>query len=107
MKTYRLTAPDGTTYPSSVPGTMGGYRPDKIYGRLDCPSANSFLRKGHYAEHRVFFADENAAIAAGYRPCAKCMKQRYDAWKKGTQMETPDYPWKIQPSQRSMESPKK
>jgi methylphosphotriester-DNA--protein-cysteine methyltransferase len=29
----------------------------------------------------VFFADEATAVAAGYRPCAVCMRERYDAWK--------------------------
>jgi hypothetical protein len=30
---------------------------------------------------RVFFANEATAIAAGYRPCAKCMKDKYLLWK--------------------------
>jgi methylphosphotriester-DNA--protein-cysteine methyltransferase len=29
----------------------------------------------------VFFADEHTAIAAGYRPCAVCLPQKYAAWK--------------------------
>jgi hypothetical protein len=29
----------------------------------------------------VFFADETTAIAAGYRPAACCMKERYTLWK--------------------------
>ena len=32
-------------------------------------------------QHRVFFADEPTAIAAGYRPCAGCMPVEYRAWK--------------------------
>lgn len=32
---------------------------------------------------RVFFADEQTAIAAGYRPCAVCLPDRYRAWKAG------------------------
>lgn len=31
--------------------------------------------------HRVFFADEQTAIAAGYRPCAVCLRERYREWK--------------------------
>jgi methylphosphotriester-DNA--protein-cysteine methyltransferase len=31
--------------------------------------------------HRVFFANEETAIAAGYRPCAVCLPERYRAWK--------------------------
>jgi hypothetical protein len=53
-KPYRLTAPDGSTYESDTPGELGGYKKDKIYGRLDCPSAIRALPKG-YAKHRVFF----------------------------------------------------
>jgi methylphosphotriester-DNA--protein-cysteine methyltransferase len=52
-----------------------------IYGRLDCPSALRWIEKGHYVEHRVFFADEATAIAAGYRPCAKCLPNQYREWK--------------------------
>jgi methylphosphotriester-DNA--protein-cysteine methyltransferase len=29
----------------------------------------------------VFFADEVAAIAAGYRPCAICLSEKYRAGK--------------------------
>jgi len=29
----------------------------------------------------VFFADEKTAVAAGYRPCAKCMPEEYGEWK--------------------------
>jgi methylphosphotriester-DNA--protein-cysteine methyltransferase len=31
--------------------------------------------------HRVFFADEATAIAAGYRPCGACLRERYAEWK--------------------------
>jgi methylphosphotriester-DNA--protein-cysteine methyltransferase len=31
----------------------------------------------------VFFADEATAVAAGYRPCAVCLPERYAAWKAG------------------------
>jgi methylphosphotriester-DNA--protein-cysteine methyltransferase len=30
---------------------------------------------------RVFFLDERTARAAGYRPCAICMPEKYRAWK--------------------------
>jgi hypothetical protein len=79
-KRYRLTAPDGSTYESPIPGRYGGNRKLRIYGRLDCPSARRALPKG-YARHRVFFADEAAAIAAGYRPCGTCLREQYRAWK--------------------------
>lgn len=79
-KTYRLTGPDGRAYESAVPGTLGGNRKAKIYGRLDCASARRALPSG-YAQHRVFFADEATAVAAGYRPCGACMRGEYAAWK--------------------------
>ncbi len=80
-KPYRLIGPDGAEYLSSVPGELGGHRRNRIYGRLDCPSALRWLAKGHLVRHRVFFADEETAIAAGYRPCAVCLPERYRAWK--------------------------
>jgi methylphosphotriester-DNA--protein-cysteine methyltransferase len=66
-----------------IRGTIGGHRKTRIYGRLDCPSALRAIANGGYVEHRVFFADEAAAIAAGYRPCARCMPERYKEWKEG------------------------
>jgi methylphosphotriester-DNA--protein-cysteine methyltransferase len=62
-------------------GTFGGHRRTRIYGRLDCPSALRAIARGGYVKHRVFFADEATAIAAGYRPCARCMPDRYREWK--------------------------
>ncbi len=80
-KQYRLTAADGTVYLSDSPGTLGGNRRSKIYGRLDCPAALRALATGSYARHRVFFADEAAARAAGFRPCGTCMPREYARWK--------------------------
>jgi hypothetical protein len=80
-RTWRLTGPDGRPYDSDRPGLIGGYRPARIYGRLDCPSALRAIARGGYVRHRVFFADEAAAIAAGYRPCARCMHDAYTTWK--------------------------
>ena len=78
---YHLIGRDGKPYDSETPGTLGGHRKLKIYGRLDCPSALRYIAKGQYVAHRVFFADEETAIAAGYRPCAKCMSEAYRRWK--------------------------
>jgi hypothetical protein len=80
-KVYRLTGADGRPYLSDQPGRRGGHRRQKGYGRLDCPSALRWIAKGHYVRHRVFFADEATAIAAGYRPCARCMPEAYRLWK--------------------------
>ena len=78
---YHLIGKDGNPYDSETPGTLGGHRRLKIYGRLDCSSALRYIAKGQYTAHRVFFADEETAIAAGYRPCAKCMPEAYRRWK--------------------------
>ena len=81
-KTYRLTGPDGTVYESAVPGTLGGNRRTKVYGTLrPCRSAQRALDRGTYLANRVFFADEAAAIAAGYRPCGACLPEKYKEWK--------------------------
>jgi hypothetical protein len=77
---YRLTGPDGE-YASETPGTLGGHRRSKIYGRLDCVGALRWIARGHYVRHRVFFADEATAVACGYRPCAICLPERYAAWR--------------------------
>jgi hypothetical protein len=50
---YRITLADGTIEPSTEPGRLGGNRVSKIYGQLDCPSANRALARG-YAKRRVF-----------------------------------------------------
>ena len=79
--TYLLVGRDGKPQESPVPGAWGGHRRTKIYGRLDCPAALRAIARGGYARHRVFFADEETAVAAGYRPCAICCEDRYLAWK--------------------------
>jgi methylphosphotriester-DNA--protein-cysteine methyltransferase len=78
---YTLIGADGKPLSSETPGTLGGHRKNKIYGRLDCAGAARWIAKGHYVKQRVFFADEATAIAAGYRPCANCMPAEYRRWR--------------------------
>jgi len=78
---YKLVGADGREVLSETPGTLGGHRRNRIYGRLDCPGALRWIAKGHYVRQRVFFADEATAVAAGYRPCATCLPEAYRAWK--------------------------
>ncbi|WP_187274213.1 Ada metal-binding domain-containing protein [Paenibacillus sp. N3.4] len=78
---YTLLGADRRPYQSRTKGTLGGYRRNKIYGRLDCPSALRAIAKGRYVKYRVFFENEEIAIAAGYRPCAVCLPKRYASWK--------------------------
>ena len=79
MKMYKLLGADGEIYLSEMPGTFGGNKKLKIYGRLDCPSALSTIRRfpGSYEKSRVFFADEKTALAAGFRPCGNCLREKY------------------------------
>ncbi len=81
MTTYTLIDARGRPYTSSAPGRLGGHRRNKLYGRLDCPSALRAIAAGGYVTQRVFFADENVAVAAGYRPCAICLPADYRRWK--------------------------
>ena len=80
-RAWRLIGTDGTPYRSATPGTLGGHRRSRIYGRLDCPGALRAIARGGYVANRVFFADEATAIAAGYRPCFGCMREEYRRWK--------------------------
>ena len=80
-RTYTLIGRDGRPYDSLTPGALGGHRRNKVYGRLDCKGALRWIAKGKYVSHRVFFADERTAITADYRPCARCMPERYREWK--------------------------
>jgi len=85
-QTYRLRGADGRSYQSQTKGVFGGNARLKIYGQLDCPSALRAVARGPtYARHRVFFADEASAIAAGFRPCAACMRAAYLEWKAAKQ----------------------
>jgi len=72
---------DGVAFTSAVPGTIGGHRKTKIYGRLDCRAALQAIARGGYVQHRVFFLDEAAAVSAGFRPCAVCMPDAYARFK--------------------------
>lgn len=78
---YVLLGADRRPYPSSTPGRFGGHRRNKIYGRMECRAARRAISGGGYVAHRVFFADEPIALAAGYRPCAVCMPHAYQVWK--------------------------
>ena len=80
-KTFTLIGPNGQPYQSPKPGSLGGHRRSRIYGRLDCRAALQAIARGGYVQHRVFFLDEATAVAAGYRPCAVCLPEKYAAWK--------------------------
>ena len=79
-RTWTLLDAGGSPYASPVPGTLGGHRRGRIYGRLDCAAALRAIARGGYVRDRVFFADAATARAAGYRPCAVCLPEHYAAW---------------------------
>ena len=79
-----MVAADGSLVSSETPGTLGGHRKNRTYGRLDCKAARRALGTGtSYAQQRVFFKDEATARAAVYLPCKTCMPDVYAAWKAG------------------------
>jgi len=80
-RTYTLLGSDRRPYLSVAPGRLGGHRKARIYGRLDCPSARRAIAAGGYVSQRVFFADQQTAVAAGFRPCAVCLPGPYAGWK--------------------------
>jgi len=83
-RTWTLIGRDGNPYESDVPGTLGGHRKQRLYGRLDCRAALQAIARGGYVHDRVFFRDEDHAKAAGYRACAVCMPAEYAQWRENT-----------------------
>jgi methylphosphotriester-DNA--protein-cysteine methyltransferase len=78
---FELLGSDGQPRSRTRPGTLGGHRGTKIYGKLDCAAALRALARGGYARHRVFFASAGDARGAGFRPCAVCLPAEYRKWK--------------------------
>ena len=80
-KIYTLIGADGKPYQSPTKGMLGGHKKDKIYGTLDCAGAARWIARGFYVKQRVFFANAQTAIAAGFRPCFGCLRETYKEWK--------------------------
>lgn len=66
MRLYKILK-EGKTILSEIPGTYAGWRPGKIFGRLDCKSGMRMKK-----ESRVFFHTLEDAVIQGYRPCKNC-----------------------------------
>jgi len=73
-KIYRVLK-NGILVSSPIPGKYAGWRPGKIFGRLDCRSGMRMKK-----ENRVFFLTWEDAIAAGYRPCKNCKPTPHDVY---------------------------
>ncbi|WP_262896687.1 Ada metal-binding domain-containing protein [Fulvivirga marina] len=56
---------------------FAGNRKLKIYGTLDCASG-----KRMKMENRVFFVSEREAVELGYRPCGRCMREKFVFWQR-------------------------
>lgn len=63
-----LTKSDLRTLIKQGDATLGGNRKLKIYGILTCGSGKRMKR-----ENRVFFRNEEEALAAGFRACKNCL----------------------------------
>jgi hypothetical protein len=64
-----------------------------IYCRLEFKGRRrKLLQPGRYTE--LFFLDEATALAAGHRPCAECMRERFNqfraAWNDSAPISAPD-----------------
>ena len=68
---------DGEIVANKLPGKYAGWRPGKIFGRLDCKSGMRMKK-----ENRVFFLTWQDAIDEGYRPCKKCKPTPDDTYPK-------------------------
>ncbi|MEL7046644.1 MAG: Ada metal-binding domain-containing protein [Pseudomonadota bacterium] len=76
---FRHHSMDEATLASKIAArkiSLAGNERLKIYGSLDCKSGKRMKR-----ENRVFFTDEQEAVALGYRPCGNCMKTAYQQWR--------------------------
>lgn len=79
-KKYKLFGAEGIVYESEMPGEYGGNRETGVYGRMDCSAALNALKRpdrDHYIQNRVFFKDEATDLAAGFRPCGRCLREKY------------------------------
>lgn len=56
---------------------LAGNKKLKIFGLLSCWSGKKMKKT-----NRVFFTSEEEPVQAGYRPCAHCMRQAYNTWKR-------------------------
>ena len=79
--TFKLIDSEGQSYESrDARHARRPPRQPRLRQRSTARAPQRWIAKGHYVSQRVFFADEETAIAAGYRPCANCMPASYARW---------------------------
>ena len=89
-KTYTLLGADGRAVPERREGPARRQRPHQgLRHAWTAPSRSRCCAAGFEPKHRVFFADEETAIAAGFRPCGACMRARYREWRARQAAGTP------------------
>lgn len=66
---------NGKIIESKISGRYAGWRPGKIFGRLDCKSGMRMSKK-----NRVFFLIWQDAINQGYRPYKNCKPTPNDTY---------------------------
>jgi len=69
-RTYTLLGPDRQPYQSATSGALGGHRPGRVYGRLDCPAALRAIARPVRPESRVLRrrADRRRGRVPALRP---------------------------------------
>jgi hypothetical protein len=77
-KTWRLVGPDGEPHESACPGTLGGHRRTRIYGRLDCVPAQRAIARGGYLVDRVFFPLDGAKPLRSGRSTLRARRRSRD-----------------------------
>lgn len=77
-RAYTLLGRDGQPYAAAAPGSLGGNRRLKIYGRLDCPAAKRALARpnARYAAQRVFFCRRRDGAGGGLPPVRRLHARR-------------------------------
>ena len=78
---YTLLGADRRPTAARPPARSAGTAAARSTAGSTARAALRAIAAGGYVAHRVFFADEPTAVAAGYRPCAVCLPQAYRTWK--------------------------
>jgi hypothetical protein len=58
-----------------------GYGKTASYAAVAKAAGHPKAVRAGYVKNRVFFADEQTALAAEYRPCAACLPDTHARWK--------------------------
>jgi hypothetical protein len=80
-QSWKLVGPDGKPYSSAVPGTLGGHRRTRIYGRLDCPAALRAIARGGYIPTVSSSSPKSTRVPPDTVPAPSASQRRTDAGK--------------------------